>query len=68
MMLALTQLPLATANAIFYVSPLLTLPLAAWLLKEKIHPRVWLLSGMGLLGVVFVLRPGISIWPGWEPW
>ena len=28
MMLALTQLPLATANAIFYVSPLLTLPLA----------------------------------------
>ncbi|ANT69301.1 DMT family transporter [Aeromonas hydrophila] len=58
MMLALTQLPLATANAIFYVSPLLTLPLAAWLLKEKINARVWLLGGMGLLGVVFVLRPG----------
>ena len=55
MMLALTQL-LATANAIFYVSPLLTLPLAAWLLKEKINSRVWLLGGMGLLGVVFVLR------------
>lgn len=58
MMLALTQLPLATANAIFYVSPLLTLPLAAWLLKEKINSRVWLLGGMGLLGVVFVLKPG----------
>ncbi|MGY3865116.1 DMT family transporter [Aeromonas bivalvium] len=58
MMLALTQLPLASANAIFYVSPLLTLPLAAWLLGEKIHSRIWLLGGLGLLGVLLVLNPG----------
>lgn len=58
MVVALTQLPLATANAIFYVSPLLTLPLAAWLLGEKIHSHIWLLGGLGLLGVLLVLNPG----------
>ncbi len=68
MMLALTQLPLATANAIFYVSPLLTLPLAAWLLKEKINSRVWLLGAWGCLASCSCSSRETSIWRVWAPW
>lgn len=35
MLVAITYLPLATANAVFYAAPILMLPLSMWLLKEK---------------------------------
>ena len=62
MMVAITYLPLATANAVFYAAPLLMLPLSVWLLKE--HPPLSkiLLTGFGFIGVLIVLRPTQFHW------
>ncbi|GAK85828.1 metabolite transporter (DMT) superfamily [Vibrio ponticus] len=37
MMIAITHLPLATANAVFYAAPLIMLPLSVWCLKKSHH-------------------------------
>lgn len=65
MMIAVTHLPLATANAIFYAAPLLMLPLSVLLLKE-IPPWGKALSTMiGFIGVLIVLRPSQFHWAGY---
>ncbi|MGF1844851.1 DMT family transporter [Vibrio clamense] len=62
MMVAITYLPLATANAVFYAAPLLMLPLSVWLLDEK--PRLNKVIGtvVGFIGVMIVLRPSEFHW------
>ncbi|MGR5420650.1 DMT family transporter [Vibrio sp. PNB22_4_1] len=62
MMVAVTHLPLATANAIFYAAPILMLPLSILFLKE--HPPLSkiLLTCFGFLGVLVVLRPDDFHW------
>ncbi|MGR5211550.1 DMT family transporter [Vibrio rotiferianus] len=62
MMVAVTHLPLATANAVFYAAPILMLPLSALFLKE--HPPLSkvLLTCFGFLGVLVVLRPNHFHW------
>lgn len=61
-MVALTWLPLATANALFYAAPLLMLPLSAWLLKEKPERTKVLATLTGFFGVLVVLRPEHFHW------
>lgn len=61
-MVALTWLPLATANALFYAAPLLMLPLSAWLLKEKPERQKVLATLTGFGGVLVVLRPDQFHW------
>ncbi|MBZ2169473.1 DMT family transporter [Marinobacter sp. F4216] len=57
MLVALGNLPLATANAVFYAAPILVMVLAAALFRE----RLTLLSTgavvSGFLGIVVILRP-----------
>ncbi len=63
--IALTHIPIATALAINMVTPLLVLPLAMWLLGERIAFRQLFAVIAGLAGVLLVLRPsvgGIDIW------
>ncbi|HGY9592924.1 TPA: DMT family transporter [Vibrio campbellii] len=62
MMVAVTHLPLATANAVFYAAPILMLPLSILFLKE--HPPLSkiLLTCFGFLGVLVVLRPDHFHW------
>jgi len=54
---ALVYLPLADTTAIGFASPLLTVALAAFWLKERVGWRRWLGVGIGLLGVLIALRP-----------
>jgi drug/metabolite transporter (DMT)-like permease len=54
---ALIYLPLADATAVNFASPLLTVALAAWWLREKVSPRRWLGVCIGLVGVVVAVRP-----------
>jgi len=56
--LGLAALPLAEAVAIFFVSPLLISVASVVFLGETVGPRRWGAIGMGLAGVVIVLRPG----------
>ncbi|MFV2003009.1 MAG: DMT family transporter [Paracoccaceae bacterium] len=58
--MALAALPLADVAAIFFVSPIMITALSVLILGEKVGPRRWLAVGVGLLGVVVMLRPGTS--------
>ena len=61
-MVAITHLPLATANAIFYVGPLLVLPLSVIFLKEKPSRGKIFSTLIGFGGVLIVLRPEHFHW------
>ena len=54
---ALKRLPLSTAYSIFFVAPLLITALSVPILGERVGPRRWTAIGIGLIGVLVVLRP-----------
>jgi drug/metabolite transporter (DMT)-like permease len=54
------RMPLSTAYAIVFVSPLLVTALAVPLLRERVGPGRWMAVFIGLLGVLVVLRPGMD--------
>ncbi|MBO9402223.1 DMT family transporter [Shimia sp. R9_3] len=56
--LGLAVLPLADAVAVFFVSPLLITAFSVLLLGEKIGPRRLLAVGLGMVGVLIMVRPG----------
>ena len=47
----------AEATAIIFISPLLMLAIAPWLLKEPPKRSRWFAAAFGLLGVMIVIRP-----------
>lgn len=53
----LQQLSLAEAYAIFFIAPALITALSVLLLKERVNLARWVAIGVGLLGVLVVLRP-----------
>lgn len=59
---ALTSLPLATANAIFYAAPLIMLPLAAIFLREKLSAASIVAAVVGFVGVLVLVRPSEFTW------
>ncbi|MBT8410487.1 MAG: DMT family transporter [Octadecabacter sp.] len=56
--LGLAAMPLAEAVAIFFISPLVITVFSVVFLGEQVGPRRWVAVGVGLVGVVVVLRPG----------
>lgn len=59
---ALTALPLALANAIGFMRPLVVLALAALMLGERSGPWRWLGAGIGFAGVLIMVAPGEVAW------
>jgi drug/metabolite transporter (DMT)-like permease len=60
----LQYLPVGELTAMMMLSPVVATAMAAWFLKTHVaRLRWWLLSG-GLLGVLFVVRPGGQVF-GW---
>jgi drug/metabolite transporter (DMT)-like permease len=53
-------LPIAEASATGFVSPLFVTALSIVLLGESVGVRRWLATGVGLIGVLIILRPGSS--------
>lgn len=53
----LRRLSLAEAYAIFFIAPALITALSVLLLKERVDLARWLAIGVGLCGVLVVLRP-----------
>lgn len=51
-------LPIAEASATGFVSPIFVTALSIVLLGEKVGLRRWLATGLGLIGVLIILRPG----------
>lgn len=56
---AIYVMPLAETMAITFLSPVITALLSGPLLKEKVGARVWIASGVALIGVVMILRPNL---------
>lgn len=59
--LALRYIPLADANAISFVNPLIVTALSVPLLKEHVEPRLWFGVAAGFLGALVIIRPGLGI-------
>ena len=57
---SLTVMPLATATALFFVTPFLITIFANFFLKEKIGPRRWSAVIIGFIGVYIILNPDFS--------
>lgn len=58
---SLTRLPLADATAINFASPLITVALAAVILKEKVRVFRWTAVAVGFVGVVVMLVPHLDV-------
>lgn len=58
---SLTRLPLADATAITFASPLITVALAAIVLKEKVRIFRWTAVVIGFVGVVVMLIPHLDV-------
>ena len=59
---ALTRLPLMDATAISFASPLITVALAALILKERVRVYRWSAVAVGFAGVVIMLWPYLDVW------
>src|SRR5579883_832590 len=57
---ALARLPLIEANAISFTSPLFSVALAAFVLKERVRIYRWSAVIVGFIGVLVVLSPHVS--------
>ena len=58
---ALATMPLAEAMALFFVAPLFITLLSGPLLGERVGWRRWLAVGIGMLGVVIMVRPSGAV-------
>ena len=56
--ISVASLPLPTARAIIFSSPLVVAGLSASLLNEPVGPRRWLAIIVGFIGVLVIIRPG----------
>ncbi|MCW5719660.1 MAG: DMT family transporter [Devosia sp.] len=59
---ALTALPLALANAIGFMRPLVVLALATFMLGERSGPWRWIGAAIGFAGVMVMVAPGEVAW------
>lgn len=57
MVIGLANLPLATANAVFYAAPILVMVLAALIFQEKLSTMSVIAVFGGFGGIVVILRP-----------
>ncbi|MCB1498516.1 MAG: DMT family transporter [Bauldia sp.] len=64
-LLALFHIPIANINAILQVVPLMVTAGAALLFGEKVGWRRWAAIVVGFIGVMIVIRPGLS---GFDVW
>lgn len=64
---ALTRLPLPETTAIGYAAPLLIVVFSALLLKERVHGFRWTAVLVGLVGVVIILWPRLTLFSSGEP-
>jgi len=55
---ALASMNIADVTALFFIAPLLITVLSALFLKEQVGPRRWMAIGIGLLGIIIMIRPG----------
>jgi drug/metabolite transporter (DMT)-like permease len=58
---SLWYLPQAEATAIIFISPLIMLAVAPWILKEPMRKTRWVAAGFGFIGILLVIRPSAGL-------
>lgn len=58
--LGIALTPLSNASAILQATPLVVVAGAALLFRERVGPRRWAAIGVGFVGVLIILRPGLD--------
>src|SRR5947209_5938163 len=58
---ALARLPIVDVTTITFASPLITVALSAWLLKERVRIYRWTAVAIGFVGVVVMLWPHLDV-------
>ena len=59
--LAFRYLSLADVHSVGSLTPVIIVALSALILKENVSPKTWIAIFFGFLGVLIILRPGLSI-------
>ena len=59
--LAFRYLSLAEVHSVGSLTPVIIVALSALILKENVSPKIWIAIFVGFLGVLIILRPGLSI-------
>lgn len=65
MVLAFVKLGLVEAHAVFICYPLLVAALSGPVLGEKVGWRRWAAIGVGFIGVLVILEPGVTVFSPW---
>lgn len=63
---AITTIPLATASAILQATPLVITMGAALIFAEPVGWRRWSAIGVGFVGVLVIIRPGMDAFDPWS--
>src|SRR5258708_15300834 len=58
---ALARLPIVDVTTITFASPLITVALSAWILKERVRIYRWTAVGIGFIGVIVMLWPHLDV-------
>jgi drug/metabolite transporter (DMT)-like permease len=58
---ALARLPIVDVTTITFASPLITVALSAWVLKERVRVYRWSAVAVGFVGVVVMLWPHLDL-------
>lgn len=58
--LGIALTPLSNASSILQATPLVVVAGAALFFRERVGPRRWAAIGVGFLGVLIILRPGLE--------
>lgn len=57
---AIWSLPLAQATILFFMAPIFATIFATAFLEEPVGPRRWVAIGVGFVGALIILRPGVE--------
>lgn len=65
MLIAFVQLGLIETHAVFTAYPLLVVALSGPVLGERIGWRRWAAVGVGFIGILIILQPGLRVFSPW---
>ncbi|MDQ1848739.1 DMT family transporter [Gemmobacter fulvus] len=65
MILAFVQLGLIASHAVFVSYPLIVAALSGVVLGESVGWRRWTAIGVGFIGVLIILQPGVAVFSPW---
>lgn len=65
MILAFVKLGLIASHAVFVCYPLMVAALSGPVLGESVGWRRWLAIGVGFVGVLIILQPGVAVFSPW---